>query len=128
MEIIAQFRIEKEALLNNETGNNEVKSAITARLRNRSAIFDRLIEAGFNENVEQLSDENDESDPIQAEEVNLKTLIDVALSVDDQTLRALEQDEDLVYVKALSEINSDALQMETVQQSYDTSLIIFRRK
>lgn len=128
MEIIAQFRIEKEALLNNETGNNELKSAITARLRNRSAIFDRLIEAGFNENVEQLSDENDESDPIQAEEVNLKTLIDVALSVDDQTLRALEQDEDLVYVKALSEINSDALQMETVQQSYDTSLIIFRRK
>ncbi|RZJ35558.1 MAG: hypothetical protein EOO51_05315 [Flavobacterium sp.] len=128
MEVIAQFRIEDEALITPESNNEEIKSTIIARLRNRSAIFDRLVEAGFDENLEQLVDENPDEEFVTPEEVNLKTLVNVAFEVNVEALKALEANEDLVFVKALSEVEHGQSEMETVQQRYDTSLVIFRKK
>ncbi|HEX9981214.1 MAG TPA: hypothetical protein VGB50_11680 [Flavobacterium sp.] len=127
--VIAQFRIEDEALYKgDDTQKEEIKSTVIQRLRNRSAIFDKIVEADYDENLEQLTDEASPQEEFpDPEDIKLTTLVDVTLIVNDEMLEKIEADPDLVYVKALSDIDGEELSIEPTQQSYNVSHIAFRK-
>jgi len=102
--ITAQFIVTDENLYSNgdKSKQSEIKDAILRRLRNRSATFDKLVEytPEGNDNDEQLYDLN-------ADEADMTTLVDITMSVDQDVLDQLEADPDLVFIKAISELENE---------------------
>lgn len=99
MEITAQFIITNESLYSggNSARHNEIKDAVVRRLRNRSATFDKIVEAESRPNDPQLND-------FQGSSEEPTTLIDVTMTVAASVLQHLEADPDLIFMKAISEL------------------------
>ncbi|HEX8561383.1 MAG TPA: hypothetical protein VF676_00260 [Flavobacterium sp.] len=107
--VTAQFKIEGELLTANADlySNEEITEMVVQRLRNRSADFDKIIEDDGDDNVEEQLHDQD----LGMSEEQATTMVDVTFSVTDDALVTLETDPDLVYLKALSEIESGKLKI-----------------
>ena len=107
--VTAQFKIEGELLTANADlySNEEITEMVVQRLRNRSADFDKIIEDDGDDNVEEQLHDQD----LGMSEEQATTMVDVTFSVTDDELVTLETDPDLVYLKALSEIESGKLKI-----------------
>ena len=105
----AQFKIEGELLTANGDlySNAEITELIVRRLRNRSADFDKLIEDDGDGDVEEQLHDQD----LQIAEEQAATLVDITLSVTDEVYAALESDRDLVYLKAISELENGKIKL-----------------
>ncbi|HEY0046573.1 MAG TPA: hypothetical protein VGB44_07680 [Flavobacterium sp.] len=121
--ITAQFIITDEALYSNgdKSKQPEIKEAIVRRLRNRSATFDKLVEydTGGDDNDEQLYDLN-------ASEDDITTLVDVTMTVDEDVLKQLEADPDLVFMKTISELENENVKIIGEWQQENVSHVAFR--
>ena len=102
--LTAQFKIEDELFttLDGSRSQSDITESILQRLRNRTAIFDKIIEDDGDDDVEtQLHDqENMDAEGPAA------TMVDVTISITDEVLNRLETDPDLVFMKVISEIDS----------------------
>ncbi len=123
--ITAQFIITDEDLYSNgdQSKQAEIKEAIIRRLRNRSATFDKLVEydTDGDDNDEQLYDLN-------ASEDEVTTLVDVTMTVDDEVLKQLETDPDLVFMKTISELENDNVSLVGEWQQENISHVAFKAK
>lgn len=121
--VTAQFIVTDEELYSNgdQSKQSEIKDAILRRLRNRSATFDKLVEytPEGNDNDEQLYDLN-------ADEADTTTLVDITMSVTEDVLKQLEADPDLVFVKAISELENDKSVIIGEWQQENVSHISFK--
>ena len=134
--IVAQFKIEGESLTSGYK-ESDIKATVIQRLRNRSAIFDKIVEEDVNEDHEQLNDfmhqadeesqEMEESDADFDSDVTMTTFVDIELSVNEEQLQKLEADADLVYMKAISELESDEHQFESSQQGENVTHLAYRK-
>ncbi len=113
--VAVQFKIKDELFTTHGNKNTkaDIAESVLQRLRNRSADFDKLVEDDGDGNIEdQLHDQDYESDVAV-------TFVDITMSVDDAALEALENDPDLMFVKAISVLqNGDVkLKGDTVQNN-----------
>jgi hypothetical protein len=108
--LTAQFKIENELLtaLDGSRTQAEITEAVLQRLRNRTAIFDKIIEDDGDDDVEiQLHDqENLDAEGPAA------TMVDVTFSVNDEVLEKLEAESDLVFLKVISEIDNEHVKLK----------------
>ncbi|MBF6609250.1 MAG: hypothetical protein ITG00_11020, partial [Flavobacterium sp.] len=85
---------------------NEIFAEIVQRLRNRSAEFDKIIQDdGDGDFVDQLHDRD-------AEIIAPATFVTIVMNVDDSTREILENDPDLIFVKAIAAMQNENLQIE----------------
>ncbi|HEX8269038.1 MAG TPA: hypothetical protein VF581_04025 [Flavobacterium sp.] len=104
--LTAQFKIEGELLSANGDlySNDEITEMVLQRLRNRSADFDKLIEDDGDDDVEeQLHDQDLMPENLENQAT---TMVDVTISVEDDALSKFEMDNDLIYMKVISEITN----------------------
>jgi hypothetical protein len=102
--LTAQFKIEDELLtaVDGSRTESEITEAILMRLRNRTAIFDKMIEDDGDDDVEiQLHDQENTNAQGPA-----ATMVDITFSINDDVLDKLEGDPDLVYLKSISELDN----------------------
>ena len=102
--LTAQFKIEDELLtaVDGSRTDSEITEAILMRLRNRTAIFDKMIEDDGDDDVEiQLHDQENTNAQGPA-----ATMVDITFSINDDVLDKLEDDPDLVYLKSISELDN----------------------
>ncbi len=122
--LTAQFKIEGELLTANGDlySNDEISEMVVQRLKNRSADFDKLIEDDGDDDVEtQLHDQ----DLLVGGEDGATTMVAVTLSVSDDAVATLEVDHDLIYLKAISEIESGKLKLANDQTQDNVSHLSF---
>lgn len=107
--LTAQFRIEDELLtaIDGNKNQSEITESILQRLRNRTAIFDKLIEDDGDDDVEIQLHDHDNLDA----EGPAATHVDITFTLEDDVLEILEKDPDLVFVKVLSALDGDKLKL-----------------
>jgi len=121
--VTAQFKIEGELLTANGDlyTNDEISDLVVQRLKNRSADFDKLVEDDGDDNIEtQLHDQ----DLILGED-QATTLVAVTLTVNNDAVATLEIDHDLIYLKAITEIESGKLKISRDETQDNVSHLTF---
>ncbi|HEY0092531.1 MAG TPA: hypothetical protein VGB43_08605 [Flavobacterium sp.] len=123
MEITAQFIIDDESIYSggNRERHGNVKEAIIRRLRNRSATFDKIVEADSRPDDPQLNDFQGPSD-------EPRTLVDVTMEINESVLQQLEADQDLVFVKAISELEKDSIEIVNEWQRESLAHVDFKKR